>query len=186
MPVDAHAPDAELVLKAQSGDIDAFEQLVERYSDLAFRSAYLILGAAPDVEDACQEAFFKAYRALSGFRPERPLRPWLLRIVVNEARNRRRGNSRRPELGTDIEAAAHPTPEAGPEEAALDAERRARLLRAVNGLAEGDRQVVVCRYFLELSVEETAGVLGRPVGTVKSRLSRALDRLRRLMDEADG
>lgn len=184
--MDAHAPDAELVRKAQSGDVDAFEQLVERYSDLAFRSAYLILGAAPDAEDACQEAFYKAYRALSRFRPELPLKPWLLRIVVNEARNRSRGNSRRPELAMDIEAAALPATEAGPEKAALDAERQARLLQAVNGLPEGDRQVVVCRYFLELSVEETAGALGRPAGTVKSRLSRALDRLRALMGEADG
>jgi RNA polymerase sigma-70 factor (ECF subfamily) len=185
MPVDAHAPDAELVLKAQSGDVDAFEQLVERYSDLAFRSAYLILGAAQDAEDACQEAFYKAFRALSRFQPELPLKPWLLRIVINEARNRRRGNSRRPELATDLEVAAFTAGGPGPEDAAVASDRRERLLRAVNGLPEDDRQVVLCRYFLELSVDETAGALGRPAGTVKSRLSRALDRLRPLLGDTD-
>jgi RNA polymerase sigma factor (sigma-70 family) len=180
MPVDVDVPEAQLVLKAQNGDVDSFEQLVERYSDLAFRTAYVVLGTAADAEDACQDAFIKAHRALPTFHAELPLRPWLLRIVANEARNRRRGRSRRPEITLDPgagDAAAGP----GPEQSAVLADELARLLDVVNRLPDDDRQVVVCRYFLELSVDETAGVLGWPGGTVKSRLHRAVERLRHEM-----
>ena len=186
MPAVAQAPDAELIPRAQNGDMDAFEQLVGRYSDLAFRSAYLILGSAADAEDACQDALYKAYRALPRFRVELPFRPWLLRIVVNEARNRRRGRSRRGELALEEEGDAHPEPGAGPEDAAIAADSRARLLALVNGLDANDRDVVTCRFFLELSLDETAAALGVPVGTAKSRAHRALARLRELMGDADG
>jgi RNA polymerase sigma factor (sigma-70 family) len=184
MPLTA-APDAELVRQAQNGDIDAFEQLVERYSDPAFRAAFLIVGIAADAEDACQEAFFKAHRALNTYRPELPLRPWLLRIVVNEARNRRRGRSRRPE--TEL-GASYPDQGPGgedPAEAAVSADRRARLMRAVDAMPGDDREVVVCRFFMDLSVEETARVLSCAEGTVKSRLHRALRRVREVIEDPD-
>src|SRR4029077_10773432 len=82
--------DSELVERARRGDEDAYEELVRAYQGIAFRTAYVIAGSASDAEEAAQEAFVKAYRALGRFRPGSPFRPWLLQIVANEARNRRR------------------------------------------------------------------------------------------------
>jgi RNA polymerase sigma factor (sigma-70 family) len=171
--------ESELVARARRGDEEAYADLVHRYSDLAFRTAYLITGSAAEAEEAAQDGFLAAYGALPRFRADAPLRPWLLRIVANAARNRRRRLGRQAHLGLRIADSlrtgdAAPSPEAEAEAA----EERASLLRAVLSLDNADRQVISCRYFLELSIAETAGVLGWAEGTVKSRLSRALDRLR--------
>ena len=168
-----------LVERAKAGDQRAYEQIVEAYQGLAFRVAYVITGSAADAEEAAQDAFVKAWRALGRFRAGEPLRPWLLRIVANEARNRRRSAGRRAALALRAAAEessgdAAPSPEA----ALLEAEQRERLLAAVERLPEDARLVVACRYFLGLSEEETAAALGLRRGTVKSRTSRALDRLR--------
>lgn len=173
--------DAEgvLVERARKGDVAAYEALVRRYQALAFRTAYLILGGAADAEDAAQDAFVKAYYALGRFRPGAPLRPWLLQIVANEARNRRKAATRRVGLAlrvADERLGGNTVPSA--ETVALVAEERAYLLAALHDLREDDRRVVACRYFLDLSEAEMAAVLGIPRGTVKSRLARALGRLR--------
>ena len=128
-----------------------------------------------------QEGFVKAYRALGGFRPGSPFRPWLLQIVANEARNRRRSEGRRAALA--LRAAADPGASSGgaapsPEGALLAGEDRERLLAAVNGLREEERLVIACRYFLELSEEETAAALGARARDGQSRTSRALEHLR--------
>ena len=167
-----------LVAAAAKGDAGAYEALVRRYSDVAFRTAYLVTGSAADAEDATQEAFFKAHRALGGFRTGAPFRPWLLRIVANEARNRRRSEGRRALLALRVSCGAEGGAAPSPEAAVEAAEERESLLRALNSMREEDRLVIACRYLLELSVEETAHALGCPEGTVKSRLSRALERLR--------
>ena len=83
------ADEGDLVLHASRGDDVAFEELVRRYQELAFRTAYLITGDASQAEDAAQTGFIKAYRALGRFRVGEPFRPWLLTIVANEARNQR-------------------------------------------------------------------------------------------------
>jgi RNA polymerase sigma-70 factor, ECF subfamily len=178
--------DAELAIRAQSGDHSAYAQLVDRHGELAFRVAYLVSGSASAAEDATQEALVKAYLALGRFRPTSEFRPWLLTIVANEARNQRRSAGRRLFYETraavqDASGDAVPSPEA----AAATAETRRTLLEAVNGLPPGERLVVGLRYFLELSEEETAAVAAIPRGTVKSRLSRALGRLRETITEAD-
>lgn len=177
--------DTELVERARRGDVNAYEELVRRYQELAFRTAYLTLGGAAEAEDAAQGAFAKAYYALPRFRAGAPLRPWLLRIVVNEARNRRKSAGRRANLALRV-AADRPSEDAAPspEAAALAAETRATLLDAVNQLREDDRLVIAYRYFFELSEAEMAAALGVPRGTVKSRLSRALGRLRGLLAAA--
>ena len=177
--------DGDLAVRAREGDRDAYAQLVERYQQAAFRVAYVVTGSAADAEDAVQEAFVKAYLALRRFRPGSSFRPWLLRIVGNEARNRRRASARRfhYEARAAREAApgdAVPSPEA----AAEAADVRLSLLEAVNALPARERLVVGLRYFLELTEEETAAVAGVPRGTVKSRLSRALHRLRQAFAEA--
>lgn len=179
-----HRRESELVERARRGDADAYRSLVEEHQTIAFRTAYLITGSLPDAEEAAQDAFLKAYRSLARFRPGAPFRPWLLAIVGNEARNRRRSAVRRTALavraGEELSSGdAAPSPEA----AVLDAEGRERLLAAVNELRDEERLVVACRYFLDLSEAETAAALGVRPGTIKSRLSRALERLRAELGE---
>lgn len=177
----ASRPPAEhdVVARAQRGDGDAFAQLVRPHEEIAFRTALLITRNAADAEDAAQEGVVKAYRALGRFRRDAPFRPWLLAIVANEARNRLRAAGRRESLALRAAAEASSGGAApSPEGALVAAEERAQLLRAVEGLADEQRLVVSCRFFLGLSEEETAAALGVRRGTVKSRLSRALDRLR--------
>ena len=145
---------------------------------MAFRTAYVIAGNAADAEEAAQDGFVKAWRALGRFREGAPFRPWLLQIVANEARNRRRSSSRRARFELHLveerpSADAAPSPEA----ALLAREQRERLLAAIETLVEEQRQVVACRHLLGLSEQETAATLGCRPGTVKSRLARALARL---------
>jgi RNA polymerase sigma-70 factor (ECF subfamily) len=156
----------------------AYEELVRSYQDVAIRTAHLF---APDgdAEDAAQDAFVKAYAALGRFRTGSPFRPWLLRIVANEARNRRRSAGRRAGLALRAVEDRRPDDAApSPESAVLADEQRTWLLGAVNGLRTEDREVIGARFFLDLSESETAALLGLPRGTVKSRLSRAIQRLR--------
>ena len=175
--------ESDLVAQAQHGDTRAYQALVEEHQTIAFRTAYLIAGSAADAEDAVQDGFVKAFYALARFRPGAPFRPWALRIVANEARNRRRSAGRRERLAL---RAAEAPPSGGavpsPEAALLESEQRAELLAAIDELREEDRLVIACRYFLELSEEETAAALGWRRGTVKSRLSRSLERLRERME----
>ena len=171
--------DTDLVAQAQRGDERAYQALVEEHQTIAFRTAFLITGSTAEAEDAVEDGFVKAYYALGRFRPDAPFRPWVLRIVANEARNRRRSAGRRERL---VLRAAEEPPSGGavpsPEAALLASEQRSQLLEAVNELREEDRLGIACRYFLDLSEEETAAALGWRRGTVKSRLSRSLDRLR--------
>jgi RNA polymerase sigma-70 factor (ECF subfamily) len=170
-----------LVRSAQRGDERAFAELVRIHQEIAFRVAYLISG--DEAEDAVQEAMVKAWRALGRFRPGAPVRPWLLRIVANEARNRRRSGARRTALAlragrAEVSGGAAPSPEA----AALALEEQGRLLAALERLPDDARLALGCRYLLDLSEAETAAALGVRRGTVKSRVSRALDRLREAYD----
>jgi RNA polymerase sigma-70 factor (ECF subfamily) len=171
--------ESELVARSQRGDEDAYEELVRMHQGIAFRTAYVFTGVAEDAQEAAQDAFVKAYRALGRFRPGAPFRPWLLQIVANEARNRRRSAGRREALVVRAAASAG-AEDAAPslESALLSAERRNELMTALNRLRDEDREVIACRYFLDLSEEDTAAALGWKRGTVKSRLSRALERLR--------
>ena len=149
--------------------------LVRAHQDVAFRTAWLVAGSAAEAEDAAQEAFVKAWKALPRFRRGAPFRPWLLSIVANEARNRRRSAGRRAAIEDRAEL---PLAEPGPEASALAGDDRARVVGALRSLREEERLAIACRYFLDLSEEETAAAMGVRRGTVKSRLSRALERLR--------
>lgn len=179
------ADDSDLITRAQRGESAAYEEIVQRYQQVAFRTAYVITGLTADAEDAAQEGFVKAYRALDRFRAGAEWRPWLLRIVANEARNRARSSGRRHQLELRLIEGFRPGDAAqSPEAVAVAADERRRLIAMLNGLADQDRQVIASRYFLELSGEETAAALGIPEGTVKSRLSRALARLRARIEGA--
>jgi RNA polymerase sigma-70 factor, ECF subfamily len=177
-------PDSEaaLVERAREGDAVAYGSLVRAHQDIAFRVACLVGGTVVDAEEAAQEGFVKAWRALPRFRAGAPFRPWLLAIVANEARNRRRAAGRRAGLALRAaDEAGHRGIDGGepsPEATVLASARRAALLAALAQLDDRDRAVLTCRYLLELSEEETAAALGCRRGTVKSRTSRALARLR--------
>jgi RNA polymerase sigma-70 factor (ECF subfamily) len=173
-----------LVARARDGDPAAYEDLVRLHQEIAFRTAFTVTRSAADAEDAAQEGFVKAYRALDRFRPGSPFRPWLLRIVANEARNRIRTRTRglalaeRAGLQARTESGGAQPLAPSPEEQLLAGERREALHRALEQLPQNDRLVIGYRYFLELSEAETAAAMDCPPGTVKSRLSRALARLR--------
>ena len=177
--------DAELVERARQGDVSAYEELVRRYQDLAARTAYVITGGAADAQDAVQEGFVKAYHSLARFRAGAPFRPWLLRIVANEAINRRRAAGRHQSLALRA-AEGRLTGDAvpSPEGAALAQEEHRELLAAMARLRPEDRLVIAYRYWFDLSELEMAEALGCARGTVKSRLSRATGRLREALAEA--
>jgi RNA polymerase sigma factor (sigma-70 family) len=159
----------------------------------AIRLATVISGSRADADDIAQEAFVSAHRSLHRYRPEvAPFRTWLLSIVANEARNHRRAQGRRHhyELALATDPARGPVPPVDPGDAtaggagglggpgSLGSQERDDLLAAVRALPDRQRDVVACRYLLELSEAETAAVLDLAPGTVKSHLSRALARLR--------
>ena len=182
--LNAGPEDAELLARLRGGDRDAYAELVTRHAPVAIRTAAL-LGAGGDAEDVVQEAFVKAYVALDRFRCGAPFRPWLLRIVANEARNLHRASGRRVTRERRAWEQAMPLLLARPDDPAdalLSAERQAALVRALAELSHAQRQVVTCRYLLDLDEAETCAVLGWPRGTVKSRLSRALAKLRDVLD----
>jgi RNA polymerase sigma factor (sigma-70 family) len=172
------AADHELIERARAGDAAAYGDLVRRYERVAFRTAYVVCGDATDAEDAAQDAFVKAYTSLPRFRRGAPWRPWLLRIVANEARNRRRSAGRREHLALRAARAEPRLDAAGPE--VPDRE----LLDALARLEPAHREIVVLRHLLDLPEAECAEVLGCRKGTVKSRLSRALTRLRAELEGA--
>jgi RNA polymerase sigma factor (sigma-70 family) len=138
------------------------------------------LGGGADADDLVQEAFVKAYRRLGEYRGESSFRGWLLAIVANETRNLHRSRRRRDDAGTRVAALAGESPAttAAPDDEVLAAEDRQVLLSAVRELSEPDRRVVAYRYLLGMSEAETAAAMAVPRGTIKSRTSRALAKLR--------
>ncbi|MGH2544086.1 MAG: RNA polymerase sigma factor [Ardenticatenaceae bacterium] len=174
--------ESTLVSRARQGDESAWESLVRQHQDAVFRLAYLIVGDAADADDVAQEAFIRAYRALDRFDTTRPLRPWLLKIATNLARNRQRA------IGRYLAAVrrlllAEPEP-VGVTRREVEQAWEAQLLwQAVRRLRAQDQEIIYLRYFLELSEIEAAETLGIAQGTVKSRLHRALGRLREVVEQ---
>ena len=175
-----------LVDRARDGDVRAYEELIKRYQHLGLRVAYLITRDQGEAEDATQEAFIKAYRALGRFRRGSPFRPWILTIISNEAKNRVGSSSRRAALALRVEQ-DRPSGDAAPspEVAALADETRAEVLQALGSLDDKDRLVLSYRYFLDLSEADMAAALGVARGTIKSRLSRAQARLRSKLQDRE-
>jgi RNA polymerase sigma-70 factor (ECF subfamily) len=172
--------ESDLIERARAGDAAAYGDLVREHQQLAFRTAWLVTGSAADAEDAVQEAFIKAWRALPRFRAGAPFRPWILAIVANEARSRRRELGRRSELAVRAAAQQRRSGDAAPspEAVLLAGETSSELLRGLHALTARDREVIVLRHVLDLSEADTAAALRCRRGTVKSRLSRAMTRLR--------
>ena len=171
-----------LIADAQHGDVSAYEQLVQRYEQIAFRVAYLITHEEHDAADAAQDAFLRAYRSLSSFQQGRPFRPWLLRIVTNTALNRIQASQRRDRMNERYtRQVVVENDNLTIEGLAVKREQQQRLMAAVGQLKSDQRALIALRYFLELPEAEVAAVLNVPRGTVKSRLHRALAKLREII-----
>jgi RNA polymerase sigma-70 factor (ECF subfamily) len=180
--------DAELVARAQQGDMAAFDGLVDRYKDRLYRVVYGYLGHREDALDICQEAFVRAWRGLDGFRGDAGAYTWLYRIATNAARNRLRDRSRKGrDRGASLEAlspAARLRMESdtarpdSPRDHAEERETAAALEGCLEALPEHLRMAFVLRVYDEAAYDAIGRVLECPVGTVKSRLNEARRRLR--------
>lgn len=171
-------PDTELIALARRGSAEAVDVLFDRYWTHAWRAAYAVTADRALADDAAQEAIEKAFGALDRFDETRPFAPWLKRIAVNRAVDHLR-RSRRVEVLSDEEATFHAWTVG---ESAEEDLRLWAVTDAVAALGAGKRIVVVLHYWLDLPLEEIAGVLGLPIGTVASRLSRAKAELRAALE----
>jgi RNA polymerase sigma-70 factor (ECF subfamily) len=176
--------EGSLVRDAQRGSEEALEELFRRHWRRAHRAAYLVVGDAAAAEDIAQESFLAAIRALDRFDRRRPFGPWLHRITVNRAIDWTRARAIRRETamppGGEPEPSPvghHPEPPAPPPERLSDA-----LLEALHSLEPEQRAVVVLRHLLGYTPGEIGEMLGLPRGTVNSRMRRALDRLRPVIE----
>ncbi len=158
--------------------------MVRRHQDVAFRAAYLIVRDEAEAADVAQEAFLRAYRALGRFDSRQPFRPWLLRIVTNAAINSLRSARRRSAMVERFEREQPGAPAtSAPERNAEVADEARRVWQAVGELRPQEQRLLYLRYFLDGSEAEVAQATGSPRGTVKSRLHRALRRLRGVIEE---
>jgi len=173
--------ETDWIASARQGDVAAWEGLVGGHQDAVFRLAYLLLADADEAEDVAQEAFVRAFQALDRFDASRPLRPWLLGITANLARNRRRSAGRYWAAVQRL-FREHPEPPASVEDTSLQRLESKQLWQAVQRLGPADQQVIYLRYFLDLPEAEMAAALQVAPGTVKSRLHRALNRLRPIVE----
>lgn len=167
--------DEQAVLRCQNGEHEAFRHLVERYKDVLFGTAVLMTGDRALAEEQVQEALLAAWRGISGFQSGRPVKPWLVRILVNAVVSQRR---RRAIDTVPLETYSHADDRPSPGETVEANLDREEIREALGGLSADHRQVVVLRYFADLTVPELAEAIGVREGTVKSRLSRALGQLR--------
>jgi RNA polymerase sigma-70 factor (ECF subfamily) len=169
-------PDRDLVRAARGGDRQAFEALVRRYSERAFRAAFRVLRDVAQSEEVMQEAFIKAYRGLRNFESRSSFYTWLYRIIVNLALDRRRSEARAPSVqwedavASQVEPRALQPPAADPELASHRREVRQIVARGIQQLPEGQREVLLLREVEGLSYEEIAESMGISKGTVMSRL----------------
>ena len=178
----------DLVRRAQSGELGAFNRLVLRYQDGAFALALRFMGSRQAAEDATQEAFVRAFRNIRSFRGDR-FRAWLFTIVANACRDELRKQRRRPQRSLDQDRDAerrNPSLDPAdtdplPEDHLMTADLRRTLERALMQLPEEWRLIVVLSDVNGLSYDEVAKATGLPLGTVKSRLSRARARLRDIL-----
>jgi len=174
--------EADLLAKAQGGNLFAFEEMVKRYQRRVYSTAFRILRRHDLADDVAQETFLRAYRSLDRFDRGRPFGPWICRIAANLAVNHVRSpRAREQPLPDELAEAQAVRPGPGPLEAVLESEGRRVLEEALGALSAEQRAVFVLRVFEELSYQEIADTLSLSLGTVMSRLSRGRERLRQAL-----
>jgi len=176
--------DAELARRCRRGDPDAWRLLVRRVSPLVYRIAVRVLGHGPEAEDAGQEALLRVHRSFGTFDPTRPLAPWVARVTYNVclkqlARRKRPGG---PTDDPEQVALLPDTIMQSPEALVAESEAGALVGAALERLTPEDRVLVTLTYQDGLSNSEVAEAMDMPIGTVKTRLSRARARMRRLLE----
>lgn len=164
--------------RARAGDAGAYGELVARHRSSALRVATVVLGSAADADDVVQQASERMWSHVSDVDPDRGFRSWFLHGVANTARNQRRSRWRRSRAELRLAERAGTDEAVDPAAAVVSADERAEVVAALNHLDRDTRLVIALRYFEQLSEREMADVLGCPRGTVKSRLARAMTRLR--------
>ena len=165
--------------RAGAGDAAAFGELVARHRSSVLRVATVVLGTSSGADDVVQDADVRAWRARNTIDPERAFRSWYLHVVANTGKNARRSFGRRAALELRDARASLPGVGADPADRIVTDIERQTVIAAVNRLRRDDRLIIGLRHFEQLGEAEIAEVLGCPTGTVKSRLSRAMERLRR-------
>jgi RNA polymerase sigma-70 factor (ECF subfamily) len=165
------APESELARRAAGGDRTAFAEIVRLHQRAVYNVAYRLLGNARDAEDATQEAFLRAYRFFDKFDPDRPLAPWLKKIAVNVCLDRLNAEPPASSLDDDLSPPQDPRP--SPEDLTEARLRGERIHAEVVRLSPRYRAVIELRHFQQLSYDEIASALNRPLSDVKSDLFRA-------------
>ncbi|HMF74186.1 MAG TPA: sigma-70 family RNA polymerase sigma factor [Bryobacteraceae bacterium] len=180
--------DARILRGLRAGIEDAYEELIERYEQSVYGIVYRLLGNQSDACDVAQEVFLKVFRGVSAFREQSSLRTWIYRIAVNEAHNHRRWFARhcRREVSLEDDRPEHPNslefaqdPGRSPFEQVLNSENRTLIERALTRINPVFSTAVVLRDIQNLSYEEIAEILQVSLGTVKSRILRGREALRR-------
>jgi RNA polymerase sigma-70 factor (ECF subfamily) len=185
-----HLPEAGLISRLRSGDLTAFEELVAHFERPVYSLCFRLLGDAEEARDAAQETFLKVYRGLGGFRGEAGLKTWIYRIAINQAMNQKRWWRRRhrdESISLDIARGQSdttlgntlPARTSSPEELAISSERERSIMRELDEIKQEYRVALILREIEELSYEEIADTLGISIGTVKSRIARGREELRR-------
>jgi RNA polymerase sigma-70 factor, ECF subfamily len=183
--------DAAFVIRARTGDPDAFRALVERHSRSLFALAYRMTGSESDAEDVVQESFLRAYRQLHNFNDRASFGTWVYRIAVNCSldlvRARKRRSERQPaEFEDEDPVAALPSPDPGPDRMALGSELRGRVAAAMDRLSATERSAFVLRHFEGMPIEEVSRALGCQPSAAKHSVFRAVQKLRRALEPVVG
>ncbi|MEK6324803.1 MAG: sigma-70 family RNA polymerase sigma factor [Acidobacteriota bacterium] len=185
-----HLPEARLISRLRARDLSAFEELVAHFERPVYALCLRLLGDAEEARDAAQETFLKVYRGLGGFRGEAGLKTWIYRIAINQAMNQKRWWRRRHReetISLDIARGQSDTTlgnllpgrGASPEAQAISSERERHIMRALGEIKEEYRIALMLREIEELSYDEIAQTLSISIGTVKSRIARGREALRR-------
>ncbi|HEX2997963.1 MAG TPA: sigma-70 family RNA polymerase sigma factor [Anaerolineales bacterium] len=171
----------ELILRAQRGERNAFNELIRMHAQSVMNVVYRMCGDAQIAEDAAQETFIQAWLHLASYRPQASLRSWLYRIAVNAATDMLRKNKRI--LPTALEDLPLQDPQLGPEALFFQEERTALVQKAILSLPEASRMVLVMREYEGMSYQEIAESLSIPLGTVMSRLNYARKTLKDKLEQ---
>jgi RNA polymerase sigma-70 factor (ECF subfamily) len=186
--------ETNLIERVCSGDIYAFQEIVERYKKKVYYIAYDIVGDFPEAEDISQEVFIKMYRALNRFRKDAKMSSWLFQIAVNTSIDSLRRRKAKPRINVgDIEqvgvrekALESTNLEADPERRAVATLMQEHIDQALHKITPQERVVFVMRHYNEFKIREIADVLEVSSGTVKSLLFRALKKLRKELSSSQG